>query len=257
MPLLCIEVENTHTTVGLFRDETLDRRWSLATDGRRTTDEWRLIVSGLLDSGAAPAIDGICVSSTVPAVLRALRPLLADPFGDIASVVLGPGVRTGLPVLVDNPREVGTDRIANALAAIDLVGAPCVVVALGTATTYDVVNPVGQYIGGAIAPGLEVSMAALAQYAAQLRQVELTRPRSVIAKNTVEALQAGGIYGGAGQVDGVVRRIAAELGVPLADLPVLATGMLAPVVLAECDTQLRHEPDLTLHGMRIAFARNA
>lgn len=257
MSLLCIDVENTHTTVGVFDGPVLVRRWLLSTLQSRTADEWRLILAGLLEAAGGPRIDGVCVCSTVPAVLRALRAVMADTFVDARSVVLGPGVRTGLPVLMDNPREVGTDRIANALAAIELVGAPCVVVALGTATTFDVVDRAGQYIGGAIAPGLEISVAALADHAAQLRHVELTRPRSVVAKNTVEALQSGAVFGCAGQVDGIVYRIADELGVPLDGLSVVATGVLAPAVIDECETVTRHEPDLTLHGMRIVFERSS
>jgi type III pantothenate kinase len=257
MSLLCIDVENTHTTVGLFEGTALDRRWLLSTEQRRTADEWRFLLTGLLEAADDAVVDGVCICSTVPAVLHELRPLLVDTFAGVPAVVLGPGVRTGLPILVDNPREVGTDRIANALAALDLVGAPCVVVALGTATTFDVVNPAGQYVGGAIAPGLEVSVAALAQHAAQLRQVELTRPRSVVAKNTVEALQSGAVFGCAGLVDGIVFRIADELAVPVDELTVIATGVLAPAVIDECETVTRHEPDLTLQGMRIAFDRNA
>jgi type III pantothenate kinase len=256
MSLLCIDVENTHTTVGVFEGADLDRRWLLSTQPTRTADEWRLLLTGLLDAAGIPAIDGVCICCTVPAVLQALRSVLAETFAAVPSVVLGPGVRTGLPVLMDNPREVGTDRIANALAAIDLVSPPCVVVALGTATTFDVVNQAGQYIGGAIAPGLEISVAALADHAAQLRKVELTRPRNVVAKNTVEALQSGAVFGGAGLVDGIVYRVADELGVPVEELTVIATGVLAPAVVAECETVSRHEPDLTLHGMRIAFDRN-
>lgn len=257
MSLLCIDVENTNTTIGLFDGAALTERWLLSTEQRRTSDEWRLVVTALLESAGGRAVDGVSVCSTVPAVLQALRPMLDETFAGVPAVVLGPGVRTGLPVLMDNPREVGTDRIANALAAIDLVGPPCVVVALGTATTFDVVNAAGQYIGGAIAPGLETSVAALADRAAQLRHVELTRPRSVVAKNTVEALQAGALFGCAGQVDGIVRRIAAELGVALGELTVVATGVLAPVVVDECETVTRSEPDLTLFGLRIAFERSA
>lgn len=257
MSLLCIDVENTHTTVGLFNGAVLDRRWLVSTEQRRTADEWRFLITGLLDAAAHPVVDGVCICSTVPAVLQALRPLLADTFAGVRAIVLGPGVKTGLPVLTDNPREVGTDRIANALAAIDLAGPPCVVVALGTASTFDVVNQAGQYVGGAIAPGLEISVAALAEQAAQLRQVELTRPRGVVAKNTVAALQSGAVFGCAGQVDGIVGRIAEELGVPLDELTVIATGVLAPTVIDECETVTRHEPDLTLLGMRIAFDRNA
>jgi type III pantothenate kinase len=256
MSLLCIDVENTYTTVAIFSAAELTQRWLLSTEQRRTADEWRFLVTGLLESAGGQDLDGVCICSTVPAVLRALRPMLDDTFAEVPTLILGPGVKTGLPVLMDNPREVGTDRIANALAAIDLAGPPCVVVALGTASTFDVVNPAGQYIGGAIAPGLETSVAALADRAAQLRHVELTRPRGVVAKNTVEALQAGALFGCAGQVDGIVRRIARELGVDLSELTVIATGVLAPVVIPECETVTRHEPDLTLRGMRIAFERN-
>jgi type III pantothenate kinase len=256
MSLLCLDVGNTHTSVGLFEGAELGRHWLLSTDGRRTSDEWRLLLGGLLEAAGLPAVDGVCICSTVPAVLHALRALLTDTFADVPGVVLGPGVRTGLPVLMDNPREVGTDRIANAVAALDLVGAPCVVVDLGTATTFDVVSPGGEYVGGVIAPGLEISVAALGQHGAQLRQVELVRPRTVVAKNTVEALQSGAVYGCAGQVDGIVARIAAELAVPLAGLTVIATGVLAPAVIEDCLTVTRHEPHLTLHGLRIVFDRN-
>ena len=248
MSLLCVVVGNTHTSVGLFDGDVLSRQWLLSTDSRRTSDEWRLSLAGLLASAGDPVVDGVCVCSTVPAVLRALRPLLDDTFAGAPAVVLGPGVRTGLPVLMDNPREVGTDRIANSLAALDLVGAPCVVVDLGTATTFDVLNANGEYVGGVIAPGLEISLAALEQQGAQLRQVELVRPRTVVAKNTVEALQSGAVYGCAGQVDGIVRRIARELAVPVDELTVIATGVLAPAVIAECET--RHPPRAPSHLAR-------
>ena len=252
MSLLCIDVENTHTTVGVFDGAVLDRRWLLSTEQSRTADEWRLLLTGLLEAAGGPAVDGVCICSTVPAVLHALRAAAGRHLRRTCrAVVLGPGVRTGLPVLMDNPREVGTDRIANALGAIDLVGAAL----CRRRTRYgDHVRrrqPAGQYIGGAIAPGLEISVAALAEHAAQLRQVELVRPRSVVAKNTVEALQSGAVFGCAGQVDGIVCRIADELGVPLDELTVIATGVLAPAVIDECETVTRHEPDLTLHGLRI------
>ncbi len=255
--VLAIVVGNTHTSVGLFEGSELGRQWLLSTEGRRTSDEWRLMLTGLLDAAGVPDVDGVCICSTVPAVLHALRDLLVDTFAGVPGVVLGPGVRTGLPVLMDNPREVGTDRIANALAAYEMFGAPVVAVDLGTATTFDVVNAAAQYVGGAIAPGLEISVAALGQHGAQLRQVELVKPRVVVAKNTVEALQSGAVYGCAGLVDGIVRRIATELGVPLDTLTVVATGVLAPAVIDECETVTQHEPHLTLHGLRIVFDRNA
>jgi len=152
---------------------------------------------------------------------------------------------------------VGTDRIVNALAASTLYGGPAIVVDVGTATTFDVVGKGGEYLGGAIAPGVEISLEALGRRGAQLRRVELARPRSVIAKNTVEALQSGAVFGFAAQIDGVVTRMVAELGVPRSELTVVATGGLAPVVLAECTEVDEHEPALTLIGLRLVFERNS
>jgi type III pantothenate kinase len=256
MSLLCIDVDNSSTAVGVFDGDRLSSHWLLSTDTARTSDEWRLLIAGLLAEADGCAVEGVCVSSAVPAVLHALRGWLSAYVTSVPTVVLGPGTKTGLPVLTDNPREVGTDRIANAVAALASVGAPCVVVDLGTATTFDVVNAAGQYVGGAISAGLELSAAALSQHGAQLRQVELIRPRTVIARNTVEALQSGAVYGCAAQIDGMVRRMAAEMHVEPVDLTVVATGVLAPVVIGECETVDRHEPHLTLDGLRIVYHRN-
>jgi type III pantothenate kinase len=253
--LLCLAVDNAVSAVGIFDGATLVQRWVLATDERRTSDEWWLTLSALVERTALE-VTGVGISSTVPAVTTTLRQVATDRWGHLPVVLFGAGVRTGLAVHTDNPRDVGTDRVANAVAALDLVGAPCVAVGLGAATTFDVVNAAGQYVGGAIAPGLETSLAALRAGAAQLRQVELVRPRSAIAKNTVEAIQAGALFGCAGAVDAIVRRIAAELGVAGPDLPVVATGDRAPAVVGLCETVTRHEPDLTLHGIRLVFDRN-
>jgi type III pantothenate kinase len=254
---LCLAVDNTHTSVGLFDGAELSEHWLLSSDVRRTSDEWGLVLAGLLGPTDPTTLSGVCVCSAVPAVLQALRGVLRSMFEQVPSVILGPGVRTGLPVLTDSPRDVGTDRIANAVAAHDRVGAPCVVVDLGTATTFDVVNAAGQYIGGVIAPGMEISAQALGRYGAQLRQVELVRPRFVVARNTVEALQSGAIFGCAGQVDGILNRIADELQVSPGELPVVGTGVLAPVVLPDCRSAIRYEPHLTLDGLRIVFDRNS
>ena len=151
-----------------------------------------------------PVVDGIALCSTVPSVLHEMRDMCRRYYGDVPAVVVEPGVRTGVPVLTDNPKEVGTDRVVNALAAVELFGGPCVVVDFGTATTFDAVSAKGEYLGGAIAPGIEISVEALGARGAQLRRVELARPRSVIGRSTVEALQSGILYGFAGQVDGVV-----------------------------------------------------
>jgi type III pantothenate kinase len=168
-------------------------------------------------------------------------------------VIVEPGTKTGVPVLTDNPKEVGTDRIVNTMAAYHLYGGPSIVVDFGTSTNLDVVSAKGEFLGGALAPGIEISIEALASRAAQLRKVELVRPRSPIGKNTVEALQSGALYGFAGQVDGLVRRISDELGGVQA---VIATGGLAPIVVPESETITHHDPDLTLVGLRLVFEKN-
>jgi type III pantothenate kinase len=249
--LLTLDVGNTNTVIGCFEGEDLVDSWRIKTDARATADEIALLLRGLLAEQPRPS--GVSLCSTVPAVLHELRFVLSRYYAEVPSVIVEPGVRTGVPVLIDNPREAGADRIVNALAAHALYGGPAVVVDFGTATNFDVVSERGEYIGGAIAPGIEISVDALAARGAQLRKVELVRPRSVIGKSTVECLQAGVIFGFAGQIDGIVQRIAAELS---AEPPVIATGGLAPLVLEESRTITDHEPDLTLIGLRLVFERN-
>jgi type III pantothenate kinase len=183
-----------------------------------------------------------------------MRTMLERYYPHVPHVIVEPGAKTGVPVLMDNPKEVGADRIANTLAAHHLYGGPCIVVDFGTSTNFDVVSAKGEFLGGALAPGVEISLDALASRAAQLRKVEFVPPRSVIAKNTVEALQSGALYGFAGQVDGIVTRIVAELGGDVT--AVIATGGLAPVVIKESSTVTVHRPDLTLQGLRLVFAKN-
>lgn len=258
--LLAVDVGNTHTVLGLFAGADLVEHWRVATDDRRTADELAVAVSGLLARSRHPGSDvvsGVAVCSTVPAVLHEMREMCRRYHPDVPVVIVEPGVRTGVPVLTDNPKEVGTDRIVNALAAVHRHGAPCIVVDLGTATTFDAVSARGEYLGGAIAPGIEISVDALGARGAQLRKVELARPRSVIGKNTVEALQAGILYGFAGQVDGVVTRMAEELSDDPESVTVVATGGLATLVLHECTTIDVHDPWLTLTGLRLVFERNA
>ncbi len=197
----------------------------------------------------------------MPAVLREVRKLVNDHYSEIKSVIIEPGVKTGVPLLVDNPKEIGADRIVNTLAASTLYGntGPAIVVDFGTSTNLDVVSPKGEFLGGALAPGIEISVEALAARAAQLRKVELVKPKSVIGKNTVEALQSGTIYGFAGQVDGLVNRIIDELEDLYPDageVSVIATGGLAPLVLGISETIEFHEPDLTLIGLRLVHERN-
>jgi len=257
MTLLCADIGNSHTTVGLLDDGEVVDHWRVATDERRTADEWGVLLQGLLtDSPVTEALDGVAVCATVPAVLHEWRDMLRMYHGDVPTLIVEPGVRTGVPVLMDNPREVGTDRIMNALAATQLYGGPAIVVDFGTATTFDVVSPRGEYVGGAIAPGIDISLEALGRRGAQLRKVELLRPRSVIAKNTVEALQSGVLYGFASLVDGIVGRMLDALGLPAHSVPVVATGGLAPLVVEECAVLTEHQPWLTLLGLEIAFTRN-
>ncbi|WP_235736934.1 type III pantothenate kinase [Nocardioides alcanivorans] len=256
MTLLAVDIGNSNTVLGLIADGEVEAHWRVATDERRTSDEWALLVRGMLAEHPCE-LTGIAVCSTVPAVLHEWREMLDRHFSDIPSVVVEPGVRTGIPVLTDNPREVGADRIVNALAAAKGFDGASVVVDFGTAITFDVVTAQGQYVGGAIAPGIEISLEALGRRGAQLRKVELLRPRSVIAKNTVEALQSGLVFGVAAQVDGLVARMIAELGADVADVNVIATGHLAPLVMAECTSFTAHVPWLTLRGLELVFARNS
>ncbi|NED98856.1 type III pantothenate kinase [Phytoactinopolyspora halotolerans] len=255
--LLAIDVGNTETVIGLLDGQEVVHHWRVSTVGNRTADEMMALMRGLFSGGYDESVHGIAVCSTVPAVLRMMRTLVRRYYAGTRAVLVEPGVRTGVPVLTDNPREVGTDRVVNALAAIRRFGGPCIIVDFGTATIFDAVSARGEYLGNAIAPGIEVSLDALGHAGAQLRSVELLRPRSVIAKNTVEALQSGALYGFGGQVDGIVTRMAAELGVPLSDLQVIATGGLAPLVIDESATINRHEPWLTLIGLSLVYERNA
>lgn len=256
MSLLAADIGNGRTTLGVFSGDEVVAHWRVSTDERRTSDEWAVLVRGLL-AEAGITLSGISVCATVPAVLAEWREMLARHFSTIPAVIVEPGVKTGVPVLMDNPREVGADRIVNALAALHFHGGPAIVVDFGLATTFDVVNSNGQYIGGAIAPGVELSLEALGRRGAQLRLVELARPRSVIAKNTVEALQSGIFYGVASQVTGIVGRMIGELSVESATVNVVATGHLAPLFEAEVPVFTHHEPWLTLQGLRLVFERNA
>lgn len=254
--ILAADIGNSHTILGLVAEGEVLADWRVATDERNTADEWAVLLRGLVGEDLG-RVEGIAVCATVPAVLHEWRDMLTRHFFDIRSVIVEPGVRTGVPILMDNPREVGTDRICNALAAATRFGGPCIVVDFGgTATTFDVVNAQGAYVGGSIAPGIELSLEALGRRGAQLRKVELARPRSVIAKNTVEALQSGMLFGVAAQVEGIVARMIAALGVPAAEVDVVATGYLAPTVVGECRCFTDHAPWLTLEGLEMIYRRN-
>jgi type III pantothenate kinase len=246
--LLAIDVGNTQTVFGLFEGPELREHWRVATEAHRTGDEVGLLLRGLVD---VSTLEGICLSSTVPPLIRSYEEL-AEEVG-AALLVVGPGTRTGIPVRYDDPREVGPDRIANAVAANERHGAPCIVVDFGTSTNFDVVSPEGEYVGGVLAPGIEVSMDALFQRAARLFEVDFAEPPTVIAKTTAASLQSGLVYGFAGQVDGIVERIRGELG---EDAQTVATGGLADLIVPHARTLDRVDPFLTLEGLRLVWERN-
>ena len=267
--LLAVDIGNTQTAVGLFSGKELRARWALASRSTDTADEVHLKLSGLLrgepaggarsagDSGgsgdAFTSIDAAVIASVVPPLTGSWRQAAQSICGT-RPVVVGPGVKTGLPMRYDNPAEVGADRVADALGAIALVGAPVVVVDLGTATNIEVVDRNGAFLGGVIAPGLGTSAADLAAHAARLPQVDLSFPGHVVGTNTNDAMRSGLMYGELARIDGLVRRIFDELGY---EAPVIATGGFANVMAQLSQTVTRHEPDLTLQGLRIIHERNA
>jgi type III pantothenate kinase len=252
--LLCIDVGNTQMVIGLFDGTDLADHWRIATVAERTSDELALVVQQFLGfHGFAfdQHVTGVAIASGVPRVTAALREMTERYFG-YPPLVLEPGVRTGMPILYDNPKEVGADRIANAVAAYDLYGGPSIVVDFGTANTIEAISGKGEYLGGAIFPGIEISMDALFGRAAALRRVELVPPRQVIGKSTVESIQSGAVYGFSGQVDALVGRFEAEIG----ECTVIATGGLAESIIPFSRTIQHHEPWLTIQGLRIVFERN-
>ncbi len=261
--LLAIDVGNTQTVVGVYDPEATDgsgaadgllEHWRLSTDPRRTADELGVVLRSLLltaDIDLDSEVEGVTICSGVPSLLAGLRQLAQRQLG-LAPVVIGPGTKTGMPIHYDNPKEVGADRIANAVAAYDLYGGPTVVVDFGTGNNFDVVSADGAFVGGAIAPGIEVSLEALFGRAAALGAVELVEPRNVIGKTTVEAMQSGALYGFTAMIDGMNARFGAELG----EANFVATGGLAHLIAPLSATIEHLEPFLTLHGLRIVHERN-
>ncbi len=253
--LLAIDVGNTQTHMGVFSGEELVAQWRTCTEGARTADELALTFRQLLlmnDLSFPTQIQAVAISSVVPTLTAALREMVERYFG-FSPVVIEPGTKTGMSILIDNPGELGADRICNSVAAYSLAGGPLIVIDFGTATTFDVIGQRGEYMGGAIAPGVQVSADALAQAAARLPRIELLPPRTVIGRSTTESVRSGVILGAAAMVDGMIERITGEMkGEP----QVVATGGLAPLVLEHCTTKSRFEATLTLIGLRILYQRN-
>jgi type III pantothenate kinase len=255
--LLAVNVGNATTVLGLFDEEALEHRWTLSSVRRRTVDEHRLAIRGLLDEvgiDLEDGLEGIVMASVVPTVTEPLRSLFTSvlPAGR-PPVVLGPGVRTGMSIRHDHPKDLGADRIANAVAVSALYGGPAIVVDLGTAISFDAVDESGAFVGGAIAPGVLTAADALAVRAAKLPTVEPVAPASVIGRSTVTALQSGIVFGAAGLVDGMVSRMSLELG---SGVTTVATGDQAELVLEHCGTIDHHDPALTLKGLRLVWERN-
>jgi type III pantothenate kinase len=248
--LLAIDVGNTQTVFGLFDGDRLTEQFRIGTVPSQTGDELAIVLRAFLD---LESLDGIVLCSSVPPLVREYE-AFAERWAGADLLVLGPGVSTGVPIRYDDPREVGPDRIANAVAARERHGAPSVVVDFGTSTNFDIVNAAGEFAGGVLAPGIEVSMDALFARAARLPKVPFEAPERVISQTTTAALQAGLVFGFAGQVDAIVERIRTELDAP--DAPVVATGGLADLIAPHSQTITAVDPELTLHGLRLVWERN-
>jgi type III pantothenate kinase len=252
--LLAVDVGNTQTVFGAFREGELAHTWRVATEAQRTADEIGALVDRLLELAELEydGVRGVCLSSTVPVLVHEYQ-VFAERYAKAPILVVGPGVKTGIQIQYDNPHELGPDRIVNSVAARERYGVPCIVVDFGTSTNFDAVARNGDYVGGVLAPGIEISMDALFRRAARLVKVDFAEPPAVIGKTTVHALQSGLVYGFAGQVDGIVAAMRTELG---GDARVIATGGLAGLIAPHSTAIERVDPDLTLEGLRLVWDRN-
>lgn len=253
--LLTIDVGNTNIVYGLFQGHRLAHQFRVESSRGRTSDEYAVVLRQLLAMAEVPtgAVTGAIVASVVPALTEPMTALVRRAFGKEALVV-GPGIRSGMPILYENPKEVGADRIVNAVAAFERVKGGCIVVDFGTATTFDCVTPRGEYLGGVIAPGVNISADALFARAAKLPRVEIARPPRVVGRNTIHSMQSGIVYGYVGLVDGLIERLVQELGYPC---KVIATGGLASVIGPLSSRIEEVDDELTLVGLRLLYERNA
>jgi type III pantothenate kinase len=252
--LLAVDVGNTQTAVGLFSGNELIHDWRFATDESRTGDEIAVLLDGLLrlDGIARDSVSGIALASVVPRLSNEYASMAKERFG-LEALIVGPGIKTGMPILTNDPRQVGPDLIVDAIAAYEAYGGPCIAVDFGTATTFSAVSAAGEYLGHAISPGIEISLDALSTRAARLMKIELADPGTVIGRNTVQAMQAGAVYGFAGQVDGIVARMRGELA---AEAVTVATGGLASLIFEHATSLDKLDPLLTLRGLGIVYRRN-
>lgn len=253
--LLVFDVGNTYTVIGLFDQDNLVADWKLQTDYRRTSDEYGILLKGLFNEVelTPQVVKAAIISSVVPTITGIISQIISRYF-EVEPLVVGPGVKTGLSIKYENPREIGADRIVNAVAGIRLYGAPLIIVDFGTATTFCAIGNGGEYLGGAIGPGLDISSEALFQHTAKLPRIELIRPKTVVGKNTVHSMQSGLYYGYIGLVEGLIRRIKAEMG---EDPQVVATGGLAAMIAKDVPEINGINPNLTLEGLKFIYQLNA